>query len=295
MKTTRSASVVALSLTLAISWLAGTSTAPAAASEAVWHERAEAAFAAARESGKLVLVDLYADWCTWCKVMDKEVFATPEFQRFASDYVLLRVDVEDGGEGAALQRRFRAESLPTLLLLDGKRAFVGDIQGYLPTARLIPRIESVLTKYDFAIKSAEKALAGSDPALWERKALEMHQRGDGARAAALLEKLLATPSGDAKKDAWRRYLLADARRLDGDWSAAARELATAEQAARAAGDDPKLAEKLDWLGFALARDARDCAKAQGALARLEKDHPASPLVAEAKRDWTSLKSAAQCS
>lgn len=282
-------------LALSLCTLAGIAAAAPAAAGPRWFDRVEPAFAEAQKSNRLVLVDLYAEWCGWCKTMDEEVFSTPEFETYAAKFVLLRVDVEDGGEGAALQRRFRAESLPTLLLLDGKRAFVGDIQGYLPTARLIPRIESVLTKYDFAIKSAEKALAGSDPALWERKALEMHQRGDGARAAALLEKLLATPSGDAKKDAWRRYLLADARRLDGDWSAAARELATAEQAARAAGDDPKLAEKLDWLGFALARDARDCAKAQGALARLEKDHPASPLVAEAKRDWTSLKSDAQCS
>lgn len=279
-------------LALALCLLAAASPATAAPT---WFDRAEPAFAEAKKSGRLVLVDLYADWCGWCKTMDKEVFSTPAFESFAAKFVLLRVDVEDGAEGAAIQRRFRAESLPTLLLLDGKRAFVGDIQGFLPVDRLIGRINSVLTRHEFALKSYEKALAGTDPAVWERKALEMHQRGDGARAAALLEKLLATPSSDPGKDAWRRYLLADARRLDEDWAAAARDLGAAEQAARAAGDDPKLAESLDWLGFALARDARDCARAQGALARLEKDHPASPLVAEAKRDWTSLKTAAQCS
>ena len=267
--------------------------APAAAT-ATWFDRVDPAFAEARKSGRLVLVDLYADWCGWCKQMDKEVFSTPEFDRFAERFVLLRVDVEDGGEGAALQRRFRADSLPTLLLLDAKRALVGDIQGYLPLDRLVSRIGSVLSKHEFALKSSEKALAGADPAVWERKALEMHQRGDGARAAALLEKLVATPSGDAKKDAWRRYLLADARRLDEDFAAAARELGAADRAAHATGD-VQLLERVDWLGFALARDARDCARAQGALVRLEKEHPASPLVAEARRDWTSLKTAAQCS
>jgi thioredoxin-like negative regulator of GroEL len=268
--------------------------APATAA-ATWFDRGDAAFAEARKSGKLVLVDLYADWCGWCKVMDKEVFSTPEFAAFAQDYVLLRVDVEDGGEGAAIQRRFRAESLPTLLLLDGKGAYVGDIQGFQPTDKLIARVRSVLGKYQFAVGSYEKALAGSDPAAWERKAIEFHQRGDGARAAALFEKLLAAPSGDAAKDAWRRYLLADSRRLDRDFAAATRALGEAEKAARAAGGDAQLLERVEWLGFALARDARDCARAQGALARLEKDHPASPLVAEARRDWTSLKTAAQCS
>ncbi len=279
---------------LALALSAAFAAAPATAA-ATWFDRPDAAFAEAKSSGRLVLVDLYADWCGWCKQMDKEVFSTPAFESFAAQFVLLRVDVEDGGEGAALQRRFRAESLPTLLLLDGRRALVGDIQGYLPTERLIARIRSVLTKHQIALKSYDKALADSDPAVWERKAIEMHQRGDGARAAALFEKLVATPSGDARKDAWRRYLLADARRLEEDFAAAARELATAEKAARAAGDDAQLLERIDWLGFALARDARDCGRAQGALARLEKDHPSSPLVAEARRDWTSLKNVARCS
>jgi len=279
---------------LALAVSAALAATPAHAA-ATWFDRSDAAFAEAKRSGRLVLVDLYADWCGWCKTMDKEVFSTPAFETFAAQFVLLRVDVEDGGEGTALQRRFRAESLPTLLLLDGKRALVGDIQGYLPTARLISRIRSVLTKHELAVKSYEQVLAGTDAVAWERKALEMYQRGDGARAAALLEKLLAAPSGDAKKDAWRRFLLADARRLDEDFATAARELAAAEKQARAAGGDAGLLERIDWLGFAVARDARDCGRAQGALARLEKDHPSSPLVAEARRDWTSLKTVAQCS
>lgn len=294
MKTTRSAPVVALSLSLAISWLAGTSAAAAAASEAVWHERTEAAFAAARESGKLVLVDLYADWCTWCKVMDKEVFATPEFQRFASDYVLLRVDVEDGAEGTAIQRRYGAESLPALLLLDAQRALVGRIDGFLPTARLIGKVRMELAKYEAEVKTYQAALAGSNVQQWERAAAEWHRRGDGRRAVPLFEKLVAAPSADATRTAWHRFLLADSHRLAGDLAAAATAMAEAAAAA-ASLSSPQLTERIDWLGFAIARDARDCAKAQGALARLESGYPKSPLVSEARRDWTALKTVSRCS
>jgi len=274
--------------------LAALAGAPATAEPQRWHDRADAAFAEARASGKIVLVDLYADWCGWCKVMDQQVFSTPEFQTFAADLVLLRVDVEDGADGTEIQRRFGATSLPTLLLLDGKRALVGQVPGFNPTAKLLSRIRSELGKHAFAVTSYEKALAGEDPAQWERKALEWHQRGDGARAAALLEKLVARPEPDALKAAWRRYLLADAYRMDERFEPARAALGEVKKAA-AASDDAQLVEQVDWLGFAIARDARDCARAEGALVRLEKEHPKSSLASEARREWTSLKSSSQCS
>jgi len=274
--------------------LAALSGAPADAEPPRWHDRADAAFAEARESGKLVLVDLYADWCGWCKVMDAQVFSTPEFEAFAADFVLLRVDVEDRADGTEIQRRFNATSLPTLLLLDGKRALVGQVQGFNPTAKLLARIRSEIGKHTFAVNSFEKTLAADDPVAWERKAIEWHQRGDGARAAALFEKLVARDEPDAVKVAWRRYLLADAYRLDERFEPAREALEPARKAALATGD-ARLVEQVDWLGFAIARDAHDCARAEGALGRLEKEHPKSSLASEARREWTSLKSSAQCS
>lgn len=281
-------------LPTALTLLAALVTIPAGATPPTWHDDAERAFAAARASGRLVLVDLYADWCGWCKVMDEQVFATPEFAAFARDYELLRVDVEDGGEGSEIQRRYGAASLPTLLLLDGKRALIGQVQGFHPTAKLLGRIRGELNKHALATSAYERTLAGSDAALWERKAFEWHRRGDGARAAALFAKLVERPEADPLKAAWQRYYLADSLRLDLRFAEASSALAGARAAARAAGAEP-LGERIDWLGFAIARDARDCARAQGALDQLEKEHPSSPLVTEARRDWTSLKSVAQCS
>ncbi|MCB1008975.1 MAG: thioredoxin family protein [Acidobacteria bacterium] len=274
--------------------LAALSGAPAVAEPPRWHDHADAAFAEAKESGKIVLVDLYADWCGWCKVMDAQVFTTPEFQQFAADFVLLRVDVEDGGDGTEIQRRFNAASLPTLLLLDGKQALVGQVPGFNPTAKLLARIRSEIGKHAFAVESYEKALASDDPVAWERKAIEWHQRGDGARSAALFEKLVARNEPDATKVAWRRYLLADAYRMDERFEPAREALEPARKAAVATGD-PRLVEQVDWLGFAIARDAHDCTRAEGALGRLEKEHPKSSFASEARREWTSLKSSAQCS
>ncbi len=151
-----------------------------------------------RKSGKPVLVDLYADWCGWCKTMEREVFTQPRFQTYAERFVLLRVDVEDGAAGSELQRRFRAESLPTLLLLDPKQSLLGKIEGFLETDRLIARLDGELAAYDAFLAAYDVALASSDPLLWRSRARELHARGDGGR----VRRPLRTPG--ARRQAHRR-------------------------------------------------------------------------------------------
>ncbi len=35
--------------------------------------------------GKMYFVDVYTDWCGWCKVMDKKTFSDPEVQKYLED------------------------------------------------------------------------------------------------------------------------------------------------------------------------------------------------------------------
>lgn len=37
------------------------------------------------KDGKKYLVDVYTDWCGWCKVMDKKTFSDPETQKFLQE------------------------------------------------------------------------------------------------------------------------------------------------------------------------------------------------------------------
>ncbi len=277
----------------AVLYLAGPHPVEAAA---VWLDQPDTAFAEAKRSGKVVLVDLYADWCGWCKVMERDVFSTPEFQAYAERFVLLRVDVEDGGAGSEIQRRFQANSLPTLLLLDANRALVGEVEGFLPTARLLARLDGELRTHRAAIAAFDRALAGSDPAAWQAQARAAHQRGDGERAAKLFEKLIAQGGLTGDDLAWARLQLADSHRLAGRFADAERTLGELV-ANLAAAANPKIRERADLLKLYLARERRDCAAAAGALAEFEKGHPNSPLLADARRAYRALQSdsTAQCS
>jgi thiol-disulfide isomerase/thioredoxin len=274
----------ALVFALALALTAGS----ARAQEPRWYSRPADAFAAAKQAQLPLLVDLYAEWCGWCKVMEAKVFSTPEFGRLAADYVLLRVDVEDGGEGEALAARYDSSSLPTLLVLEPSGAQVGEIRGYKPVADLVAEAKRVHEIYAKVLASYDKLLASDDAAALRAAAGDFYRRRDGARAAVLFERLIAVEPSHGDDAAWLRFFHADSLRR-------AERYAEATAAARAAAPlagavtDRELAERLELLPFWVAKDAARCADASGALQSFERGHPQSVFLPGAKRALAELR------
>lgn len=72
----------------------------------------------AKKENKLVFVDMYAEWCAPCKVMDEEMYMDPNFANTVNvDFISFKVDVEKEN-GSNLGTIFSVEVLPTLLFLD---------------------------------------------------------------------------------------------------------------------------------------------------------------------------------
>lgn len=69
---------------------------------------------------KLVFVDIYADWCLPCKLMDKDVFTDRRLaEYFNENFINYKVDAETPN-GADLVYLYNVQGYPTLLFLDGK-------------------------------------------------------------------------------------------------------------------------------------------------------------------------------
>ncbi|MBC7184102.1 MAG: thioredoxin family protein, partial [Marinobacter sp.] len=49
----------------------------------------------AREQGRPVVLDFYADWCISCKVMERNVFSKPDVIQALAPYELLQIDMTD--------------------------------------------------------------------------------------------------------------------------------------------------------------------------------------------------------
>ncbi len=96
----------------------------------------------AATSGRPVLVDVYTDWCGWCKRMDRDVYARADVQDYLSrKFVTVKLDAE--GRAAAryegrthtsrtLAARLGATSYPTTVFLDSKGVLLGAVPGYSP-------------------------------------------------------------------------------------------------------------------------------------------------------------------
>lgn len=109
--------------------------------EADWMTDFEAAAAAARQSGKPLLMDFTgSDWCGWCIKLDNEVFSHSEFVEYAEEeLVLLKLDFprhtkisdELKLQNEKLAERFGIRGFPTLLLMSPEGELIART-GYQP-------------------------------------------------------------------------------------------------------------------------------------------------------------------
>lgn len=77
----------------------------------------------AQAEGKMVFVDVYASWCTACKLMDESTFTSGEVVSLINEHFIpVKIDVESL-EGKLFAVQENVQTLPAIIVLDdsGKR------------------------------------------------------------------------------------------------------------------------------------------------------------------------------
>ena len=90
------------------------------------------------ENPKKIFIDVYTDWCGWCKKMDKDTFQHPDVATYMADnFYMVKMDGEgkepSGRKGyhefaaALMQGRM---SYPTTIFLDEEMNMLSPVPGY---------------------------------------------------------------------------------------------------------------------------------------------------------------------
>lgn len=108
----------------------------------LWFEDESLAREEARLRGRPLFIDVTADWCVPCQLLEADALDDDRVRRALADgFIPLRIDVtEETRENREQQRRYRVRGLPTLLVVDARGVELDRIESYLDAAGLVTRL-----------------------------------------------------------------------------------------------------------------------------------------------------------
>ena len=110
----------------------------------------EEALAAQKKNDKKIFIDMYTDWCKWCKVMDQKTFTNKEVIQYMNEnFYAVKFNAEQkeainfkgkkyefiksgrrGIHELAYELMEKSASYPSFILLDENLNRLGNIKGY---------------------------------------------------------------------------------------------------------------------------------------------------------------------
>lgn len=102
----------------------------------------ESALISAKESGKKVLIDVYAEWCPYCEKMHTEVYTETDVIKAVNEhFYLVKINIESENEVNFLGNRMtesdfakmlKSSSLPSTYFMNSSGELLGMQPGLLP-------------------------------------------------------------------------------------------------------------------------------------------------------------------
>jgi thioredoxin-related protein/YHS domain-containing protein len=111
------------------------------AAEIPWSTNIEDSLHRAAANGQPVLMEFTADWCVFCKKMEKNTFPNPEVtQRISSNFVAVRIDAD---QDKALVKDLGIKGLPAILIVSPDLKVIKRISGFQTPEALIKQLDEV--------------------------------------------------------------------------------------------------------------------------------------------------------
>ena len=95
----------------------------------------EAAPDQSKASGKPLIIHFYADWCFWCKKMDKNTFSEESVASYINDkFIATRINAEKNSDIAST---FRVRGLPDTWFFTSEGESITHFSGFMPAEQFL--------------------------------------------------------------------------------------------------------------------------------------------------------------
>lgn len=154
-----------------------------------WQHDFETARRMARQSGRILLVNIHASWCGPCRKMQATTLQDPRVTKLVSDYCVA-VDI-DADENPELVRQFGVTGLPTQIFLSPTGQRAGFVEGFTDAAGYSANLQQAVAMAGIGRSSSSSEVASRTPSRRVPEQPVVDRRQEAARAEQELAAAIA--------------------------------------------------------------------------------------------------------
>ncbi len=106
----------------------------------------------AKASGKPVMIDVYTDWCYWCKELDAKTYKDPKVVSLSKSFVNIKVNPEKDRVVADFIKNYEINGYPTILFVEHTGDLLLKVGGFLGGPEFLKKMQEVGTIRDKLVR-----------------------------------------------------------------------------------------------------------------------------------------------